>query len=357
MVHTGGRRHRRVRAAATAAGAVALPGYYVNVESGAITAGGGAFSITDTSTWRFTTMAAAPSDRSTLSVALNGAGSFCSVQGAFDLIPANNTAAVTVTVGTGTYHEVIYLSRKSTITLQGQDRNGTVISGTNNNNLNPSTRGRALFGVDNVSNMVFRNLTIRNLTPQGGSQAEALRLRRCDRCVVRDATIISLQDTLLWDGRIYANNCLIQGNVDFIWGGGAAYFVNSEIKTIGRAGYIVQARNPASTYGYVFVDSRITADSGVTGNVLARIDAGVYPASHVAYINCQMSGAISAAGWLVTGSATSALRFWEYKSVDASGNAINVGSRLAGSRQLSDSEAAMMRDPTVVLAGWTPPAN
>jgi len=331
--------------------------YYVNVESGAITAPGGAFSITDTSTWRFTTMAAAPSDRSTLSVALNGAGSFCSVQGAFDLIPANNTAAVTVTVGTGIYHEIIYLSRKSTITLQGQDRNGTVISGTNNNNLNPSTRGRALFGVDNVSNMVFRNLTIKNLTPQGGSQAEALRLGACDRCVVRDATIISLQDTLLWDGKIYANNCLIQGNVDFIWGGGAAYFVNSEIRTIGRAGYIVQARNPASTYGYVFVDSKITADSGITGNVLARIDAGVYPASHVAYINCQMSGAISSAGWLVTGSATSSLRFWEYKSVDASGNAINVGSRLSGSRQLSDSEAAMMRDPSVVLAGWTPPAN
>ena len=331
--------------------------YYVNVESGAITAPGGAFSITDTSSWRFTTMAAAPSDRSTLSVALNGAGSFCSVQGAFDLIPANNTAAVTVTVGTGSYHEIVYLSRKSTITVQGQDRNGTVISATNNNNLNPSTRGRALFGVDNVSNMVFRNLTIRNLTPQGGSQAEALRLGSCDRCVVRDATIISLQDTLLWDGRVYANNCLIQGNVDFIWGGGAAYFVNSEIKTIGRAGYIVQARNPASTYGYVFVDSKITADSGVTNNVLARIDAGVYPASHVAYINCQMSSAISSAGWLVTGSATSSLRFWEYKSVDASGNAINVGQRLAGSRQLSDSEAAMMRDPTVVLAGWTPPAN
>ena len=331
--------------------------YYVNVESGAITAPGGAFSITDTSTWRFTTMAAAPSDRSTLSVALTGAGSFCSVQGAFDLIPANNTAAVTVTVGTGIYHEIIYLSRKSTITLQGQDRNGTVISGTNNNNLNPSTRGRALFGVDNVSNMVFRNLTIKNLTPQGGSQAEALRLGACDRCVVRDATIISLQDTLLWDGKVYANNCLIQGNVDFIWGGGAAYFVNSEIKTTGRAGYIVQARNPASTYGYVFVDSKITADSGVTGNVLARIDAGVYPASHVAYINCQMSGAISSAGWLVTGSATSSLRFWEYKSVDASGNAVNVGQRLSGSRQLSDSEAAMMRDPSVVLAGWTPPAN
>ena len=120
----------------------------------------------------------------------------------------------------------------------------------------------------------------------------------------------------------------------------------------------MQARNPASTYGYVFVDSKLTTDSGITGNILARIDASVYPASHVAYVNCQMTSEIAPAGWQLTaGSATSALRFWEYKSVDASGNAIDVSQRLAGSRQLVRSEAAMMRDPTVVLAGWQPPAN
>jgi pectin methylesterase-like acyl-CoA thioesterase len=331
--------------------------YYVNVDSGAITAPGGAFSITDTNTWRFTTMAAAPSNRTALSVALDGSGSFCSVQGAFDLVPASNTTATTITVGAGNYHEIIRVTGKSNVTLQGQDRNGTVISGTNNNNLNASTKGRSLVGIDNLNTLTIRNLTIKNLTPQGGSQAEALRMEGCDKCVVRDATIISLQDTLLWSGRIYANNCLIEGNVDFIWGTGAAYFVNSEIRTLGRKGYIVQSRN-SSGYGYVFVDSKLTADSGITGNILARIDAGAYPSSHVAYINCQMTNAIAPEGWLLTaGTATSSLRFWEYQSVDASGNAINVSSRLAGSRQLSASEAAMMRDPTVVLGGWQPPAN
>jgi pectin methylesterase-like acyl-CoA thioesterase len=240
----------------------------------------------------------------------------------------------------------------------GQDRNGTVIEGTNNNNLNPSTKGRALFGADSSNTVSFRNLTIKNQTPQGGSQAEALRLEGCDKCVVRDATIISLQDTLLWSGRIYANNCLIEGNVDFVWGTGAVYFVNSEIKTIGRSGPVVQARNGASTYGYVFVDSKLTSDAGLTGSVLARIDVGAYPASHVAYVNCQMSSNIAAVGWQLTaGTDTSQLRFWEYKSVDASGNPINVGSRLAGSKQISDAQATMMRDPSVVLAGWTPPAN
>jgi hypothetical protein len=71
-----------------------------------------------------------------------------------------------------------------------------------------------------------------------------------------------------------------------------------------------------------------------------------------------MTPEIAAVGWQLTaGTDTSMLRFWEYQSVDASGNPINTASRLNGSRQLTAAQAAMMRDPSVVLAGWTPPAN
>ncbi len=333
--------------------------YYVTVDAGAIRgAGGAAFSVTGTTTWRFTTAAAAPATRTAINVATDGSAPYCSVQGAIDFVPANNTAATTITIAAGTYHEIIYFTKKSNVTLIGASRTGTMIAATNNNTMNPSTRGRALVGIDSSTGVNVRNLTIVNQTPQGGSQAEALRMETCDMCIVRDATVISLQDTLLWDGRIYANNVLIEGNVDYVWGGGAAYFINSEIRTIGRSGPIVQARNPATSYGYVFVDSKITADAGLTGGVLARIDVGTYPASHVAYINCQMTSEIAAVGWQLTaGTDVSMLRFWEYQSVDANGNLINTGSRLTGSKQLTAAQAAMMRDPSVVLAGWTPPAN
>jgi pectin methylesterase-like acyl-CoA thioesterase len=204
--------------------------------------------------------------------------------------------------------------------------------------------------------VVIDTLTIRNLTPQGGSQAEALRPQSCDQCVIRNASITSLQDTILWSGRLYADNCYIEGNVDFVWGTGAAYFNDCELKTVGRAGAIVQARNPASTYGYVFVDSRLTADPAVTGQVLARIDVSQYPASHVAYINCQMGSFIAPAGWTITGGANTAqLRFWEYESVDPSGTPIDMSQRISGSTRISPSQAASMRDPTVVLSGWQPP--
>jgi pectin methylesterase-like acyl-CoA thioesterase len=331
--------------------------YYVNVDSGAILGPTGTpLVIADATSWRFSTAAAAPPNLSSLTVALNGSGNFCSVQGATDALPPGNTGATTITVSAGIYHEIIHFASKNNVTLVGQDRKATIIEGTNNNDMNPTTATRSLVGIDSSSGLIIDTLTIHNLTPQGGSQAEALRLQSCDKCVVRNADVISFQDTLLWSGRIYADNCYIAGNVDFVWGTGVAYFNNCELKTIGRAGANVQARNTASTYGYVFVDSRLSADTGITGQVLARIDDSVYPASHVAYVNCTMGSHIAPAGWTITGGAsTSQLRFWEYESVAPSGAAVDVSQRVAGSMQISASQAASMRDPTVVLSGWQPP--
>ena len=331
--------------------------YYVNVDAGAIKpSGGGTFSVSGATAWRFTTAAAAPSDLSALTVALDGAGPFCTVQGATDALPANNTATARITINAGIYHEIVHVSKKSNITLHGQDRAQTMLVGTNNNSQqgsNAGTSNRSLLGFDGTNGLVIENLTIKNLTPQDGSQAEALRLQSCDKCIVRDADIWSLQDTLLWSGRIYAENCLIVGNVDYVWGTGAAYFDKCELRTVGRTGVIVQSRNAAGAYGYVFVDSKLTVDAASKNNMLARIDVSVYPGSHVAYINCQMTG-VASAGWTVTGgSATSSLRFWEYQSTDAAGNALNVSGRSDGV-QISASQAAMMRDPSVVLNGWSP---
>lgn len=327
--------------------------YYVTLEAGAIVPAGGAFSISDTKAWRFTTLASAASG-SSLSVALDGSGQFCSWQGALDAVPAKNTAPVTISIKNGNYYGVVYFSGKQAITLHGQDRKKTVLSGVNNNTLNPSTVGRALVGADGAKGLIVEDLTIRNLTPQGGSQAEALRLQNCDQCVVRRADILSLQDTLLWSGRLYAEDCYIAGNVDFVWGTGAVYFNRCEIKTVGRSGYIVQSRNDTG-YGYVFVDSKISSDAGITGSTLARIDVSVYPNSHVAYVNCTLGSHISKAGWTITGgSKPSTLRFWEYQSKDESGGLIDVSGRVGGV-QMTTQQVTQMRDPKVVLGGWQPP--
>jgi pectin methylesterase-like acyl-CoA thioesterase len=162
----------------------------------------------------------------------------------------------------------------------------------------------------------------------------------------------------LLSGRVYVVDSYIEGNVDFIWGKGVAYFERSEIRTVGRAGYLVQSRNPASQYGYVFVDSKLSAEPGISGAFLARIDANEYPGSNVAFVNCQMGPHVTPEGWLVTPvgvRATSDLRFWEYSSVGFDGRAVDTSLRAPASRQLSEDQARALRDRVAVL-GWDPGA-
>jgi pectin methylesterase-like acyl-CoA thioesterase len=319
--------------------------YTVKVDAGAVQPAPAA-------EWSFSTRAAPPTDMSQLRVAQDGTGDFCSVQAGL----AAASSGATLTVGQGYYHELVHVSGKSGVTLRGDDRKGTVILGVNNDGLNAGTAKRALVNIEKSSDLIIERLTIHNLTEQGGSQAEALRLKDCDKCVVRDADILSLQDTLLWNGRIYAKDLYVAGNVDFIWGTGSVFFDHCEIKTVGRKGYVLQSRNAPGAYGYVFVDSKITADSGLSGIVLARIDAGEYPGSHVAFIDCEMGKHIAPEGWTITGAgAGSALRFWEYQSKGEGGAPLDVSRRHPSSKQISADQAATMRDPAQVLDGWSPP--
>ncbi len=341
--------HQHKLAANTSYFVTVSSGTFLNAQKAAIG------TVTGSSAWTFTT-GPAPAASASMSVDRTGSGNFCTVQGAFDAVPANNTTARTITVAAGNYHEIVYVSGKKNLTLQGADRAGTLLEYPNNDPLNPGTSARPLFFANATTGLSIENLTIYNTTPQNGGQAEALRVQG-DQVILRNANFKSLQDTLLLAGRVYVVSSYVEGNVDFVWGTGVTYFDQCEIKTVGRAGAIVQARNTNTGYGYVFVDSKLTSDPNITGQVLARIDATQFPYSHVAYINCQMSSAISAQGWTITPTGTTQttnLRFWEYQSTDPNGVLLNVSKRDPASLQLSSTQAAMMRDKATVLAGWNP---
>jgi pectin methylesterase-like acyl-CoA thioesterase len=341
--------------------------YYVTVDSGVFTDPAGATlgEITSSTDWRFTTRATMiPAALDSLVVALDNTGDFCSVQGAIDAIPAANATPVKVTLKNGTYREIVFINGKNQITLHGQERKSTIIAYANNNTLQSQapavggTANRAMVEVEKSNDLTIENLTLHNLTPQGGSQAEAIRIEPGDRAILRDADVLSLQDTILISGRAYVTNCYVEGNTDFIWGKGTVYFDKCEIKAVGKKGYNVQARNATNAYGYVFVDSKLTSSPNLTGHLLARVDGTAYPGSHVAYINCEMGSHIDPTGWLLTNppADTSLLRYWEYMSVDPTGAPVDVSKRIAASKQLTADEAAMMRDKATVfgLPAWNP---
>ena len=337
--------------------------YYVTVDNGVFvdSAGTALPGITDSSVWTFSTTALAPTAKAALTVAPDGTGDTCTVQGAIDLVPAANTTPVVITLKKGTYRELVYATTKNYVTLHGEDREQSIIAYANNENCNKGTASRALMTINGGSNWVIENLTIHNQAPQVGTngQAEALHVEAAGKITVRNANIYSQQDTLLLNGQVYVADSLIKGNVDYIWGNGVAYFDRCEIRTVLRAGYNVQARNTSATYGYVFVDCKLTADSpAITGHLLARTnfsDPTGAPACHVAYVNCQMGSHIDPKGWLVATSVdNSKVRFWEYQSTDLAGAPLDVSQRITVSQQIDDATAAQMRDVTVVLGGWNP---
>jgi pectin methylesterase-like acyl-CoA thioesterase len=342
------------------AGPVLNPGhtYYVTVDQGVFldAEGKSLGKISDPAAWRFTAVAPAPASPSELTVALDGTGDYCSVQGAIDAVPAANASRVTITVRPGVYREIVEILNKQFVTLRGEDRDTSIIAYTNNDDLNGGTHSRPMVNAENSNDLVIENITLHNTTPQGGSQAEALRVEPGERVILRNANFLSLQDTLLLSGHVYVTGAYVEGNVDYVWGKGTVFFDDSELRTVGRFGYNVHARNLAGQYGYVFVNSRLTADDGITGQFLGRIDVSEYPGSMVAYVDCEMTPAINVAGWTITPPGVEVpadLRFWEYGSVDPDGNPVDVSRRAPFSKQLTDEEAEPLRDPVTVL-GFDP---
>jgi pectin methylesterase-like acyl-CoA thioesterase len=324
--------------------------YCVNIDSGVFKDKTGAEipGLTNDSAWTFSTRAALPPGRAQLVVAPDNTGDFCTVQGAIDYIPDDNQTSVTISVRNGVYDGLIYIPPyKSHIQIIGEDRRKTILEGRNNDHLNRGRLGRALFSVD-ANDFTLENVTLHNTTPYHGSQAEALAVKS-DHCLLRNDDFYSFQDTLMLSGSVYVTNCYVEGDVDFIWGQGTAFFDRCELRAVHR-GYYVQARNPKDRHGYIFSHCKLTAPEGIAGCVLARIDTDRFPCSEAAFLHCQMGPQIRPDGWDIKGTNLTHLGFEEFGSVDADGKLLDVSKRNPAARQLSDQEAAALSDPANALS-------
>jgi putative membrane-bound dehydrogenase-like protein len=362
--------------------------YVVKISDGAFKgADGNALAVLGvTNPWRFSTKASPPaSGASRLIVAADGSGDFATVQGAIDFIPEGNRDPVTIFIRKGTYHEIVCYADKHNLTFLGEDRKQTIIAYANNERFNNNAGGnpfaqgqranpsaatvrggaiyrRGLFLAHHVSDLKIVNLTLRNTTPQGGSQAEAIILNGPpdSHAILTDVDLYSFQDTLQINGQAYISNCYLEGDVDFMWGKGPCFFENCETKTLRDNAYYTQIRNPDTNHGYIYHNCIFDGAPGVTGNLLSRIAPARFPASEVVLLNCTLTDAVGAVGWRLD-QATEApdVHFWEYNSHDPAGNPVDTSTRLSISKQLTkpadDQTIENYSDPRWVLGGqWTP---
>lgn len=229
-----------------------------------VTVGPGVFAGFAGTSWQFTTRPYPPRpDSRGLSVGADGRGDFCSVQGAINYVPAGNTRPVTIDVHPGIYNEINWVApAKPHIAVHGDDRARTVIQYANNNSLNGQATGsicprqlipghddyncwRANFNVE-ADDFTLSNITLRNTTPYGGSQAEAFR-GNAERITLEHVTLLSYQDTLRLQGLGYVAHSYIRGDVDFVWGFGTAMITDSTLESM-HAGYVARyATTPPTT--------------------------------------------------------------------------------------------------------------
>jgi hypothetical protein len=342
--------------------------YHVLVDPGVfLDASGQPFAgISDPNAWRFQTKPAGPrAGSTTLVVAADGTGDFCTVQGAIDFVPAGNAQRIHVQVRPGTYTEIVYVGpTKTMVTVLGLDRAGTMIQYANNNNLNGAvtSNNRALFGVD-AADFALQTITLHNTTPEGGSQAEAFR-GSAQRIMLDRVTLRSRQDTLRLQGAAFVTNSYVEGDVDFTWGNGGVFFNACEIRALHRTvssstDIFAQIRNGQSAHGNVYLGCQLTGPNLTASDTvfLARIDPTRFPFSQVVYLSCALNPRVPAVGWQLNNATTAPnVQFWEHRSTDLSGSLLNVSGRAPFSRQLTDAQAAQWSSPTFVL-GWTPPAT
>ncbi|MGC4072552.1 MAG: pectinesterase family protein [Nibricoccus sp.] len=316
--------------------------YYVTVDAGTFTdANGLAFSgISSTSAWTFTTKAA-PATAATYTVAKDGSGDFASVQAALDFIPANNTTPTTILIKNGTYNEIVYWVSKNQLTIKGESRTGTVVGYANNNTLNPQgTNGRAAFEGRTSTGTVLTNLTIKNFTPIGGSQAEAVYFNNNvdGQTIITGVNLISFQDTLNVNGPTYISNTYIEGDTDFMWGNGPIFFENCELKMLTSGAFYTQVRNPATNHGFVYLNCVFSAGSGVTNAYLGRLNQNAPAYTEMVLLNCLIAdNVLLPAAWDANGITDQSTTLCaEYNSRKLSDNTpIDASGRISWSKQWS----------------------
>ena len=290
----------------------------------------------------------------------------------------------------GRYVEKLSIT-KSGIRLIGEDREQTIISfDAYAGQVKPSggfwgTEGSATLSI-RASDFSAENLSIENSFDYlanmardrngpdfiRGSQALAVFIggQGADRSSFRNVNLLGYQDTLCpMLGRSYYENCLIAGNVDFIFGGGQAWFEACELRSrpagyvTTKVGYLTAPSTSLSKkYGFAFNRCRLTREAGVPDATCAlgrpwHPNGDPQAVGQSIFIDCWMDAHITTDGWDSMGGTSKSgervtflpedSRFFEHQS--SGPGVVNSAKR----RQLSAAQLAeTTRDK--VLDGWKP---
>lgn len=229
-------------------------------------------------------------------VAKDGTGEYSSIQDAIDAMRVYPLAPITLYIKNGVYNEKIELPANNTdVTFIGENADSTIISWNDYSGKGKHTTFTSYTAKISGNRFRAENISFSNTAGPVG-QALALYVD-ADMAVFKNCKFLGNQDTIFTSGE-QANqlfdHCYIEGTTDFIFGPATAVFQHCRIRAKSNSYITAASTSPGKSYGYVFTDCIITADSGVNKLHLGRPWRAN---AKTVFIRCNLPAALAPAGW------------------------------------------------------------
>ena len=321
-------------------------------------------------------------------VSKDGNGDFNSLQAAVDSIPETADGETRILLRAGEYREKVVIHRDR-VRLTGEDRDRTVLTWNGcAKDLYPDGSEKGTFLSSTLmitgNDVTVENLTVRNDAGDGRAVGQAVAVYAAgDRGIWRNCSLIAHQDTLfcgpirlpnvkedigdrcgraeaffraedgpLTRSRLYFADCLIRGDVDFIFGPYRCWFERCILFMNERGGWYTAANtNRDQPYGFVFHDCRLT---GACGEGKGSLGRPWRKFARTVFLACDMDAHVAPEGF----------RDWDEERVvtdrcgewHTTGDRADQSTRHPSQQRMTDREAEIYTVPRVLGGedGWQP---
>ena len=245
-------------------------------------------------------------------ISADGHGDYMTVQEGINACPDYSHQEITrLLIRKGTYKELVSIPHtKFRLYIKGEDAQNTILTFDKyakalwpGRDIAVGTSGSASVYIHS-SYVTFEDITFENTSGEGKEIGQAVAVfTDGDFLFFNRCRFLGNQDTLYTYGRFgkfggikrnYFKDCYIEGTTDFIFGTSIAYFENCTIHSKKNSYVTAASTLEGQTYGYVFVNCKLTADPGITKCYLGR-PWGAY--AKTVFINCELGSHILPEGW------------------------------------------------------------
>jgi pectin methylesterase-like acyl-CoA thioesterase len=284
-----------------------------------------------------------------------GTATYKTIQDALNAAPASSKTNATIFIYPGVYNEQLIVNKSGTTIFIGYSNatddysqnqvsiefdHGIDTQGTEGSD----TDGATVYATGNyfyAYNINFRNTagTTQNIASLGFA------VKSSKYAALYGCQIYGNQDTLDISGYLFTFKTYIEGNVDFIFGNGAAYFLDSTISP-NEDGISITADKRAlntTTGGLVFDQCTLKPAPGTGPFKNIGLGRPWNSNARVAFVDCFLDSMISAAGWNQWSKSTpntNGVTFGEYHNY---GPGSNICARASFSQQLSDTDVVQFQ--------------